>query len=689
MRIRWQGHGSRRHLMTTTGAAAALVLAPLALPAPSARAAAGHDYAQALQKSIFFYEAQQSGKLPDFNRVEWRGDATTKDGRSAGVDLSGGWYDAGDHVKFGFPMAFTTTMLAWGVVENREAYARTGQLAPMLNNLRWATDYLVAAHPSPETLYVQVGDGGIDHAYWGPPEMIDVLGQSRPVYKITKGCPGTDVAAETAAAMAAASLVFRSTDPAYATTLLTHAEQVMAFAESTKGTDGRDTAYVSCVTAAQGYYNSINEGGWGNPGATKMYWDELAWGSAWLHRATGRAEYLTRARTYYPKMGTEDDPAGSGSKVPVYSFGLGWNDKQYGVYVLMAGLTGEQQFETDAQRWLDYWTVGYHGKKGTITPGGMAYIFYWGSLRMAAHTAWAALVYADHLGSSSSLYSRYHDFAKRQIDYALGDNPGKHSYVVGFGTSPPTHVHHRAASGQNLGYMSDRTGPNRHVIYGALAGGPDQNDKWVDDREDYQRNEVAVDYNAGFTAALARLAGEYGGTPVPDSALVDPVHDTEMSVEVITDHSGPDGASLRVTITNASGWPPRVLDKGVVRYWFTLDGSTTADQITVTTSGSGGCAAGQPRRYSGSIHYFDLDCTGVAVHPGSNTTYQRTTPVGIQVTRPGTWDSANDWSAGNNSRVALYDTGALVWGQGPPATAATASTRVTAPSPEPVGASAR
>ncbi|MDQ1293991.1 MAG: Endoglucanase [Actinomycetota bacterium] len=695
MRVRWPGRHceSRTPLSAVVGTAAALLLVPLTAPAAGATslagspageaagsaagsvaavpAATGHDYAEALQKSIFFYEAQQSGKLPDWNRVEWRGDATTKDGGSAGVDLSGGWYDAGDHVKFGFPLAFTTTMLAWGVVENPQAYTKAGQLTAMLDNLRWATDYLVAAHPSPDTLYVQVGDGGIDHAYWGPPEMIDILGHSRPVYKITRSCPGTDVAAETAAALAAASLAFRSQDPAYSRTLVTHAEQLMTFAESTKGTDGRDTAYVSCVTAAQGYYNSINEGGWGNPGATKMYWDELAWGSAWLHRATGEASYLQKARTYYPKMGSEDDPAGSQSKVPVYSFGLGWNDKQYGVYVLMASLTGEQQFETDAQRWLDYWTVGYHGKKGTITPGGMAYIFYWGSLRMAAHTAWAALVYADHLGSSNALYSRYHDFAKRQIDYALGDNPGKHSYVVGYGTNPPTHVHHRAASGQNLGYMSDLTGPNRHVIYGALAGGPDQNDKWVDDRGDYQRNEVAVDYNAGFTAAAARLAGEYGGTPVPDSQLVDPVRDTEMSVDVITDHSGPDGASLRVTITNASGWAPRVLDEGVVRYWFTLDGSTTADQIKVTSSGSGGCAVRQPKQHSGSTYYFDLDCTGVAVHPGSNTTYQRTTPVGIQVTRPGTWDSSNDWSAGKNAHVALYDAGTIVWGEAPATTAGT------------------
>ncbi|PWA94041.1 endoglucanase 1 [Artemisia annua] len=33
------------------------------------------------------------------------------------VDLVGGYYDSGDNVKSGMPMAFTTTMLAWSIIE--------------------------------------------------------------------------------------------------------------------------------------------------------------------------------------------------------------------------------------------------------------------------------------------------------------------------------------------------------------------------------------------------------------------------------------------------------------------------------------------------------------------------------------------------------------------------------------------
>ena len=64
-------------------------------------------YEKVLHMSILFYEAQRSGKKPNPSRVPWRGDSGMKDGCDNGVDLTGGWYDAGDHVKFNFPMAYS------------------------------------------------------------------------------------------------------------------------------------------------------------------------------------------------------------------------------------------------------------------------------------------------------------------------------------------------------------------------------------------------------------------------------------------------------------------------------------------------------------------------------------------------------------------------------------------------------
>ena len=52
-------------------------------------------------------------------------------------------------------------------------------------------------------------------------------------------------------------------------------------------------------------------------------------------------------------------------------------------------------------------------------------------------------------------------------------------------------------------YQLDNPSPNPHILYGALVGGPDRNGDYTDDRADYIANEVALDYNAGFQAAIA------------------------------------------------------------------------------------------------------------------------------------------------------------------------------------------
>ena len=83
-----------------------------------------YNYGEVLQKSLFFYEVQQSGDLPAENRVHWRGPSALEDGSDVSLDLTGGWYDAGDHVKFGFPMAYTATVLAWEWHRRRQCLPR-------------------------------------------------------------------------------------------------------------------------------------------------------------------------------------------------------------------------------------------------------------------------------------------------------------------------------------------------------------------------------------------------------------------------------------------------------------------------------------------------------------------------------------------------------------------------------------
>ena len=443
------------------------------------------NYAEALQKSLYFFDAQRSGDLPEIFRVPWRGDSALNDGSDVGLDLTGGFYDAGDHVKFGLPMAFSLTMLAWGGVENEAAYVETHQWLHLLDILKWGADYLMKCHlrnpdGSTTAFYGQLGNGDTDHAYWGPAEAMTM---NRPAYKIDAAHPGSDLAAETAAALAATAMVFQASQPAYAAELLDHAAALYAFADADRG------KYSDSIPNAANFYNS-----WSG------YQDELVWGALWLHRATGDAAYLTKAKLDYPALN-------GGSR---YTWALSWDDKSYGCYILMAMLDGGAAYRADAERWLDFWTVGVNGQSVTRTPGGLAWLDQWGTLRYAANTAFCALVYADHVSDPGN---RYSDFAKSQIRYMLGANPAGRSYVCGFGVNPPVNPHHRNAHGSTTANIAEPA-VNTNILYGALVGGPSADDSYIDDRTDYVRNEVAMDYNAAFTGALARLYSDFGGYSV-------------------------------------------------------------------------------------------------------------------------------------------------------------------------------
>lgn len=90
------------------------------------------------------------------NKISWRGDSALKDGRDMGLDLTKGMYDAGDHMKFGFPMAFTATVLSWAILEYGDQMDVVDQLQPAQDSLKWITDYLISAHPKENVLIVQV-----------------------------------------------------------------------------------------------------------------------------------------------------------------------------------------------------------------------------------------------------------------------------------------------------------------------------------------------------------------------------------------------------------------------------------------------------------------------------------------------------------------------------------------------------
>ena len=65
---------------------------------------------------------------------------------------------AGDHIKFNYPMAYSTVILTWGLLEFKDAYEASGQLQWMYESIKWPLDYLLKCHVADDVLYVQVNN---------------------------------------------------------------------------------------------------------------------------------------------------------------------------------------------------------------------------------------------------------------------------------------------------------------------------------------------------------------------------------------------------------------------------------------------------------------------------------------------------------------------------------------------------
>ncbi|CAN6228257.1 unnamed protein product [Urochloa humidicola] len=470
-------------------------------------AAGGHpDYADALGKAILFFQGQRSGQLPPDQAVTWRSNSGLSDGSAANVDLTGGYYDGGDNVKFGFPMAFTTTMLSWSVLEHGgKMKSRVGEARAAV---RWATDYLLkaASQAAAGTLYVGVGDPDADHRCWERPEDSDT---PRTVYAVSASAPGSDVAGETAAALASASLVFRASDGEYSRRLLAAARDVMELAVRSQG------KYSDNIGGNIGAYYQSYSG----------YKDELLWASAWLMRATKNSSYLG----YIYSLGANDG-------VDMFS----WDNKLAGARVLLsrrALVSGDNTLEPFRQQAEDFFcrilpSSSSPSSTTQYTPGGLMHKSGDANLQYVASASFLLATYAKYMTVSKHTFScqglpvtpkSLRALAKKQVDYILGANPQGMSYMVGFGDRWPQRIHHRASSmpsvashpahiGCQEGFQSYfySAAPNPNVHTGAVVGGPDENDDaFPDDRGDYARSEPTTYTNAPLVGCLAYLAGAY------------------------------------------------------------------------------------------------------------------------------------------------------------------------------------
>lgn len=423
-----------------------------------------YNYGEALQKSMFFYEVQQSGVKPDWNEVSWRSDCMTND------YVPGGWFDAGDHLKFTLTNAYSAALLGWGLLNYGDGVDKAGQRTMYENNLQFALDYLVGCDQGDNIVYM-IGEGSFDHVWWGSAEVyMDkyelMKGETqRPYYTCEDSC----IEADMAAALATGYLNFKDSQPEKAKEYLEHAVDLFDRADKLRsiGDDPEEQSYYKITT----------------------FYDDLFYAANWLYMATGEQKYLDLCKTdYIPNLGKEEQ-----SSEMKYTWGMCWDDVMQGGMLLYAINTGESQWKDQFTKHLEYWTTGYGGKQITYTPDGLPWLFQWGSLRHATTTAFLAYVAVDQLYQDDTAKAeKYTKFADKVMNYCFGDNSKNFSYVVGMGEDYPQAWHHRTSSGawndkwSNIGQTEGEDAkPHAHILYGALVGGPDQKDGYSDKIGDY------------------------------------------------------------------------------------------------------------------------------------------------------------------------------------------------------------
>lgn len=656
----------------------------------------GYNYGEALQKSMFFYEVQQTGELPEWNQVSWRADAFETD------VVTGGWFDAGDHLKFTLTNAYTATMLAWGIIEYGEAVEEAGMLDLYLRNLQWGLDYVSACDLGDKVIGT-IGDDAFDHVWWGSAEVymrkFILKGGSdpRPYDEIT--C--TTTVADMASALAAGSIVFKERNPELSAAYLEQAKDLFERANATRSNDDQGIQKT--------YYNAAQTG------TETDYMDELFYAANWLYKATGDQAYLDLCESdFIDHLGKENQ-----STELKFTWGHCWDDKMQGAMLLYAQNTGDQQWIDHVDKHLQYWTTGIAQEWGgtkqvQYTPDGLAWLFNWGVLRHATTTSWLAMLASDTIfADDPELSEKYNTWAKSQMDYAFGDNDLGMCYVYGMGDKNPVNVHHRTASGihddnwNSLGKLNEDGTPYEdpkwqteyaHTLYGALSGGPNNDGSFTDTVSSYQNIEVAIDYNAGYTAALCAMIDDYGGEPLADFPPTEEPKWAEFLMKASFNQTSESYTEIKAYAMNHSAWPARVIQDLSYNYYFDItelvDLGFSVDDVQVTKgtdqhSGDEGVATvSEPIQYDGNIYYVKISFgDGRVVMPTGQSEHRSELQfrVGIPDSLKDAdgnkviWDASNDYSAAGlvqggedamieTPYITMYDGDTLIWGIEPDGT---------------------
>ncbi|MEE7582205.1 MAG: dockerin type I domain-containing protein, partial [Oscillospiraceae bacterium] len=223
----------------------------------------------------------------------------------------------------------------------------------------------------------------------------------------------------------------------------------------------------------------------------------------------------------------------------------------------------------------------------------------------------------------------------------------------------------------------------------------------------YEYSEVAIDYNAGFTASLCALIDDYGGEILSDFPTTEEPKWAEWEISATLNGSGDSYTEIKCWAMNHTAWPARVAEDISYNYYFDvseiLDAGLSVDDIVVQSNSQqyqegeqGHATISGPYKYegdpSGNTYYAKIQFEdGRAIQPTGQSEHRDEVQFRISIpdaingqSTKGAWDPTNDWSyigienAPNdlksadalNDHITMYVDGILVWGTEPDGTTA-------------------
>jgi endoglucanase len=542
--------------VTTAGTYTISVSGPVAATSPSFRIDTGTGlYAGALANSLSFYQTERDGRdfianalrtaaghLNDQTAMTYlTPNANTSGGfkgdlspLGATVDASGGWWDAGDYLKFVQTTSYTADLLLAGV---RDFPAQMGAGSAASNftaEARFGADWLLRMwDDSSRTLYYQVGIGEGnaktigDHDIWRLPQADDTYGGADPLYRYIRsrpvfraGAPGAlispNLAGRDAAALAEAFQVYKASDPAFAAQCLLAAEHIFDLANTTPSGN--------LLTVIP--FSFYPETEWRDDlelGATELYNAVAGGGLPAGLPHTDPAFYLGRAAHWANAYIT--GPGDAADTLNLYDVsGLA----HYELYRAIAqagnpsGLEVTQaQLLADLKKQLDGAVA-----QGATEPFGFG--FPWDVWDTTSHGAGLSVMASEYDQLTGT--QAYAAFSQRWLANILGANAWGSSFIVGDGSTFPHCLQHQVA---NLAGSLDGSPP---VLAGAAVEGPNgtatkgfvtgmnlcpangvdtfaqfngHHAEWQDNMQSFSNTEPAIDLTAASPLAFARqMAGQ-------------------------------------------------------------------------------------------------------------------------------------------------------------------------------------